>query len=135
MRGLAGSGFGRLSCQASEGPVELAIDAGVTRGMGSPLFSFQASAGIDNERVPADMRRITFSRANVAQYWLHGKNLGLVLYREREGGSDHAEITITVQAESADGSAYDGQYRAAVHDVATGGDPIELAGDVTCQVE
>jgi len=126
---------GGISCEASGGPVGLTIEAGVTRGMGGPLFSFEATANTGDDRVPADLRTVAFSPANVAQYWLDAEDLRLVLYREREGGADHAEITITIHAKPAEGGAYDGVYRAVVYDIAAGGGPIELAGDISCQVE
>lgn len=126
---------GGISCATDSGPMELAIQGGVTHGMGSPLFAFQATAGTSDKRVPPDFQRVEFAQPNVAQYWLDGQDLRLVLYREREGGTDHAEVTVVLRLLAGEEGAYEGEYRASIIDVAAGDEPVELAGPITCFVE
>ena len=137
----AGSGgafaSGGLSCEADDKNVALSIESGVTRGMGSPVFNFRAEAGLKLAKTPADMKTTAFEQANLAQYWLDGEDLRLVLYREREGDKPHGYVEITVltkaKGEQEEGT-YEGNYELTVFDGTGDGDPLQLEakGTVSC---
>ena len=140
----AGSGVaaasGGLSCEADDRTLTLSIESGVTRGMGSPVFNFRAEATLKLAKTPVDMKTTTFEQANLAQYWLDGKNLRLVLYREREGDKPHGYVEITVLTKAKgeeDEGAYEGTYELTVFDGTGDGDPLQLdaKGKVECFAE
>lgn len=128
---------GGLSCEARDRHASFQFDGGVTRGMGAPLFNFRGSVRIAAKAVAADLRKLSFGQQHVAQYWLDGENLRLVLYREREGSRPHGYVQITVLARAAgDEGGYKGSYALTVYD--TTGDKErthEAEGRVTCFVE
>lgn len=139
---LAASGGGALasggvSCEADDKNLTLSIESGVTRSMGSPVFNFRAEAALKLAKTPADMKTTAFEQANLAQYWLDGKDLRLVLYREREGDKPHGYVEITVLTKAKgeeDEGTYEGTYELTVFDGTGDGDPLMLdaKGKVSC---
>jgi hypothetical protein len=62
---------GGLSCDSEEdAPARIVIEAGMTRGMGSPIFSFKGSVTIADPAVAEDLRKLKFDQQHVPQYWL-----------------------------------------------------------------
>lgn len=130
---------GGLSCEAEDGSAKIAVESGVTRGMGSPVFNFRGSAEVSDKTIAEDLRTTTFTDEHLAQYWLDSEDLRLVLYREREGDKPHGyvEITVLTKAEGDEGS-YAGTYALTVFD-GTGDDPegktVKFEGKIGCFVE
>lgn len=133
------SASGGIDCGAKDKKVEFDLHAGVTRGMGSPIFSFQGKVDIKDESVAVDLRKTSFSMEHVAQYWIDGKDLRLLLYREREGDKPHGYVELVIYTKSAgDEIGYDGTYELMVYDgVGDNAEPKEtrLKGKVSCSVE
>ena len=131
---------GGLSCESDDAQAKIAIESGVTRGMGGPLFNFRGAVEIGDTSVAEDLGKTTLEKAHVAQYWLDGQDLRLVIYREREGDKPHGYVQITVLAQARDDEGpYDGIYELDVFD-ATGdltgeGKTIKLKGQMSCFVE
>lgn len=125
---------GGLSCAADDAGVLLSAEGGVTRGMGSALFSFSGSVELRDGDVEDDLRVTEFGREHVAQYWLDGDVLKLRLYREREASKPHGYVEAVI--ETGDGK---GRYFVNVYDMthAREGEAVtaSFAGDVTCMVE
>lgn len=136
--GPAGASGG-LSCGAKDEAVNLTIESGVTRGMGSPVFNFRGEIEISNKAISQDLRKMSFERDHLAQYWLDGEELRMVVYREREGDKPHGYVEVTVRTKSGDEGDYIGQYSVTVFDMtdATGGDgkTYNFTGRATCLVE
>ncbi|WP_442581484.1 hypothetical protein ACSBOB_05680 [Mesorhizobium sp. ASY16-5R] len=130
---------GGLSCEAEGGPARIAVESGVTRGMGSPVFNFRGSAVISDTAIAEDLRTTAFTGEYLAQYWFDGEDLRLVLYREREGDKPHGyvEITVLTRADGDEGG-YVGTYKLTAYD-GTGDDPegrtVKLDGKIGCFVE
>lgn len=132
---------GGLSCTADDGKVGFDIQAGVTRGMGGPVFSLAGELTIKGGDVAADLAKTKFERDNLAQYWLDGEELRLLLYKERaEGEFGSVELTVRTKAlgEEDEGS-YAGDYALQVFE-STGegsGDSrtTDFAGKVECTAE
>ena len=81
------------------GPVKISIESGMTHGMGFPVFNFRASSELDDAAIGEDLRKIAFERAHLPQYWYHGEDLNMVLYRERDTNVfGSVEITILTKA-------------------------------------
>lgn len=134
---------GGIHCSADGDGVTIDVGGGVTRGMGGPLFSFEGTLEIADKAVATDLGRTEFAREHVAQYWLDGEELRLLLYREREGDKPHGyvELTITTKARPGDDSEgfYDGSYTLSVFDMTNenGGEGVmvSLEGAVECSAE
>ncbi len=135
------SASGGLDCSA-EGDVTIEISGGVTHGMGGPLFSFEGRLEIAGGGIAADLGSMSFARNDVVQYWLDGKELRLLLYRERVGDQPfgYVELTIRtmVRGEDDEGN-YVGRYELNAFDMteANGGEGTTVVrdGDIACSVE
>jgi hypothetical protein len=130
---------GGISCEAEDGAAKIAVESGVTRGMGSPVFNFRGSAVISDKAIAEDLRTTAFTDDHLAQYWLDGEDLRLVLYREREGDKPHGYVEITVLTKAdGDEGGYAGTYELTAYD-GTGDDPegktVKLEGKIGCFVE
>lgn len=131
---------GGLSCHAEDGHVEIAINSGITRGMGSALFAFGADVEVKDQRVRPELRQMHFERDHVPQYWLEGGALMLRLYRETEGNEPHAFVQMLVRTQLDDNhEELRGDYAIQVYDTETVSHDqahvVELAGAITCFVE
>lgn len=131
---------GGLSCEVKDKNAQIAVSSGVTRGMGAPIFNFSGRIEIRGKSVPQDLRKTQFGDDHVAQYWLDGKELRLLLYRERDADRPHGyvQVTITTRARGDEGT-YDGRYSLAVYDTSGNasaeGKTVELSGKIGCFVE
>jgi hypothetical protein len=111
--------------------------------MGAALFSFEGTLAVAGPDVADDLAKTSFAREHVAQYWLDGEELRLLLYREREGDKPHGyvELTIRAKARAGDGGEgmYDGRYTLTVFDMTdeNGGEGVTISreGEVACSVE
>lgn len=130
---------GGLSCGAKDEAVKLTIESGVTRGMGSPVFDFRGEIEILDNAVAQDLRRMSFDKAHLAQYWLDGEELRLIVYREREADKPHGYVEVMVKTKSGDEGDYIGQYSVTVFDMADAaageGKTFNFSGRATCLVE
>jgi len=133
---------GGLSCDSEEdAPARILIEAGMTRGMGSPLFSFKGSVTIADTSVAEDLRKVEFEQQHVPQYWIDMTALKLRLYREREGDKPHGYVDIAIETQPRDSEegTYGGAYTLEVFDMTgdtTGeGKTLKLQGPMSCFVE
>lgn len=129
---------GGLNCTAEGGPGSVEVDAGVTRGMGGPIFSLTATANIMDESVAEDLRKTEFERQHIAQYWLDADDLRLLLYRERDGNGPFGSVELTILAKPVgDDISYEGTYALRIFDMTGGGEGKITAydGKIACSVE
>jgi hypothetical protein len=129
---------GGLSCTAEDGFAEIVVESGVTRGMGSPVFGFRATSVIRDDRVAGDLRGMAYEGEHLAQYWLDGEELRLLLYSERAEGA-HGYVEIEIRTRSDGEGLYSGRYALTAFDMTgdtTGeGRTVTGEGDVSCVVE
>ena len=129
---------GGLWCDTVGGPVKISIESGMTHGMGFPVFNFRASSEVDDAAIGEDLRKVAFERAHLPQYWYHGEDLNMVLYRERDTdvfGS--VEITILTKAVG-DDIEYNGTYSFTVYDAGGNngqGSTVTHTGKISCGTE
>jgi len=134
---------GGVHCSADGGGVTIEVGGGVTHGMGGPLFSFEGEVTVAGDGIAADLGKTAFAREHVAQYWLDGEDLRLLLYREREGDKPHGYVELTIQTKARPGDDgegyYDGRYDLAVFDANedNGGEglTVKREGEVACTAE
>lgn len=130
---------GGLDCMADDPKVAFMLHGGVTRGMGGPLFQFEGNLEIKDKTVAEDLRKLTFAREHVAQYWFDADDLRLGIYREREGDKVFGSVELVVKTvRGHDEGSMTGTYELSVFDgVADGADPKEtkFSGGVGCFTE
>ena len=134
---------GGVHCSADGGGVSFDVGGGVTHGMGGPLFSFEGEVAVTADDIAADLGKTGFAREHVAQYWLDGEDLRLLLYREREGDKPHGYVELTIETKARAGDdgegSYDGRYELTVFDMTNenGGEGVMVKreGDVVCSAE
>jgi len=134
---------GGINCSADAGGVTFDVGGDVTHGMGGPLFSFEGTVEIADKAVAADLGKTAFAREHVAQYWLDGEELRLLLYREREGDKPHGYVELTILTKARPGDEgegfYDGRYELTVFDMTdeNGGEGVTAKrdGEVACSAE
>ena len=137
---LTGSAFasGGISCMGDDEKAKFEVGGGVTHGMGGPLFNFEGTIEILDKSVADDLRKISVTREHVAQYWLDGQDLRLVIYRERAEG-DHGYVELTIRTQVSEEGVYGGQYELEVYETrgVTGpeGKTIEIKSTTSCFVE
>jgi len=133
---LASGGF---SCEAKDSAASFLLESGVTHGMGGPSFNFRGTIDITAKDVPDDLRKMSFAQENLAQYWLDGKELRLVVYREREADKPHGYVELTILTKTTEEGSTEGTYALSVYDVgpegSAEGKTVEAKGKVGCFVE
>lgn len=134
---------GSVHCSADGSGVTIDVGGGVTHGMGGPLFSFEGEVTVAGDGIAADLGKTAFAREHVAQYWLDGEELRLLLYREREGDKPHGYVELTIRTKARPGDDgegfYDGSYELTVFDMTNenGGEGVTVTrdGEVVCSAE
>lgn len=130
---------GGLSCESGDGPAKIEIEAGITRGLGSPVFSLTGSVEVKDNDVAADLRKMQFDKAHLAQYWLDGEDLRLLLYRERDAEGVFGSVELTVRAQPTDEEGtFAGTYELTISDMtgqASEAKTKAFKGELSCFVE
>ena len=135
------SASGGINCEAKDKAVSFEVSAGVSRGLGAAIFSFDGKVTIKDKKIASDLVNTKFERDHVAQYWLDGKELRLLLYREREGDKPHGYVELGIETKARPGDdgegVYDGSYTLSVFDTSKSGDGVTVTreGRVSCFVE
>jgi hypothetical protein len=133
---------GGINCEAKDKAVSIDVSAGVSRGMGAAIFSFDGTLEIDDPRVAPDLANTKFELDHVAQYWLDGEELRLRLYRERVGDKPHGYVELSIETKSRgdeDEGVYAGRYQLSTYDTVDE-NTVEAVtssyeGEVSCFVE
>ncbi len=137
------SASGGISCEAKDKAVSFDVSAGVSRGLGAAIFSFDGTVAILDKKIADDLATTKFERDHVAQYWLDGEELRLLLYREREGDKPHGYVELQVVTKARPGDdeegLYAGRYQLSTYDTVDENTVEALTssyeGDVSCFVE
>lgn len=131
------SASGGVWCDSDDGSARIEVRGGVTHGMGGPLFSFDGTVDARDESIPDDLRKTRFERSQVSQYWLDGKELRLLLYRERAADKAHGYVELTILTRAIDESSYEGRYELQVFDAdsSSEGKTWTYDGKISCGAE
>ena len=126
-----------LSCEAGDKAVNLALEAGLSRGLGDDFFSFKGELDILAPGVPKDFRKVAFENDHLTQRWLDNRNLKLRIYRERTG-EPHGYVDIVIEAwprKESDDIAFRGGYVLTIFDIpkaGADGKTTVLKGRIAC---
>ncbi|RAZ91655.1 hypothetical protein DPM33_08695 [Mesorhizobium hawassense] len=133
----AGFASGALWCSVDDPKVAFQLDAGVTRGLGGPTFNFRGDLEIKDRPAADSLRKTVFEDQNLAQYWLAGEDLRLLVYREHGAKDTYRSVELTIMTKAKDEGTYDGHYTLSVNDGTAGmsSDPVQFKGDVSCGAE
>ena len=128
---------GGLSCSAGDKGVTIELEGNVTRGMGGPLFGFNGTVTIKDAAVAEDLRTTRFDLVHVPQYWIDGKELRLLLYRERDADKPHGYVMVEIRTENPgepDEGMYEGTFSVSTFDGTGDGDPkmFDVEGKIEC---
>jgi hypothetical protein len=126
---------GGIWCNSEDGPVKIEVQAGVTHGMGSAVFDLRATAETDDKKVREDLRKSSFGKAELAQYWFRDGEIRMVLYRE-EATDPFGSVEVMIRAKADDGLSYSGDYTLTAYDN-SGGKGVEVVhkGEISCGAE
>lgn len=133
----AAHGSAGMSCETSDKAVKLALEVGISRGMGDTFFSFKGELDILTPTAPKDFRKLGLGRDNLTHHWLDHRNLKLRIYREREG-EPHGSIELVIEAwprKDADDFEFRGGYTLTMFDIPKAGaegKTTVLKGRVSC---
>lgn len=137
---LPAAASGGLECTIKDKSVRFTVNAGITSGMGRPTFNLKGELAIVDRAVAQDLRAVTFAADDRPQYWLDGKELRLVLYKERQGDKPFGSVELELRAKAAgDDGTFRGTYKLSTYDM-SGSDSGEgkattLRGKIACSVE
>lgn len=130
---------GGMSCSNEGGDATVEINAGITRGMGGPVFSLTGSAEVSAPDVAEDLRKTSFEREHMAQYWLDGEDFRMLLYRERPAEKEHGYVELELRAKAIpdEEGFYAGTYLLKTWDGTGSGEPKEktFEGKIACSGE
>ncbi|MCC2687925.1 MAG: hypothetical protein K0S21_728 [Rhizobiaceae bacterium] len=133
---------GAIGCGAEDHAASFDLAAGVTHGMGAPTFNFRGDLEILDETVAEDLRRLSFEDRHLAQYWLDGDELRLLVFREREAEAQYGSVELTIRTKARgeeDAGSYEGAYEIEVYDLGESGHgegkTLILTGEVSCFAE
>lgn len=129
---------GSFSCSADDKNVSLEADAAFSYGLGRPFNNFRSALEVKTPGTAPDLARIELDGLALTHHWLHGKELKLHLYREREGDV-HGSVELIVEARqsAAEETVYSGRYRLIVFEGGAGGGKGRehtYKGKVACSV-
>ena len=132
-----GFASGALWCSVDDHQVAFQLDAGVTRGLGGPTFNFRGDLEIKVRKAGDSLRKTVFEDSNLAQYWLDGEEMRLLVYREHEAAETYRSVELTILTKAKDEGTYDGRYTLSVYDGSAGAssDPVVFKGEVSCGAE
>jgi len=131
---------GAFSCEAADKAVKFSTSAGLSRG-GGMFLNMSAQLQIRDGAVPQDLRKLELAGEDITQRWLHGRELKLRFYRERDNKLPHGYVDLLIEARESkeDESKYRGSYRLSIYSLKTeqdsDGQRTTLRGKVDCFVE
>jgi hypothetical protein len=124
-----------LACSAEDKAVRFSADAVVSRGLGEQVPQFSGQIELLVQGVPEDFRKLSLSLEHLTQRWLHGGEVKLRIYREREGEPHGSvELVIATRQSRKDETEYRGRYELAVTTVGQdlAAKTLKARGRATC---
>jgi hypothetical protein len=133
--GPAAHASGGLWCTIDDEHLAMTVESGVTHGLGSPLFNFQASAELKGDGIAADFRNLSLDD-KLVHHWLDSDETRLSFYAERaDGDFGSVEIVIETMGDAEEGDL-PGTYQLSYFEAARQKDDddgyLRFEGKVSC---
>jgi hypothetical protein len=134
---MPASASGGFECTASDKSVRFRVYASVTSGMGNPTYDLDGKLEIFDKSVAQDLRNMTFGSADRPQYWLDGKDLLLILYKERQGDKPFGSVELELRAKrTTEEGKFRGTYKLSTEDLTGNVEGAKTrSGKMSCIVE
>jgi len=128
-----------LNCSAEDKSIRFSADAVLSRGAGEGFVSFRGELTVLVKAAPDDFRTVKFESEHLTQRWLHGNELKLRIYRERDGQGPFGYLDLVLNTRGAgDEINYRGTYALTIYhlpsDASSEGKTVKARGRVSCSI-
>lgn len=103
---------GSLDCSIDDKAVSMSVEGIFSHGLGEALMSLNGTLELRGAGAPDALRKAEIERSHAVQYWLHGQELRLRLYGEKDAGGVNSsfDLAITTRSKSKDAPEFSGTY-------------------------
>ncbi|MFL4974575.1 MAG: hypothetical protein ACJ8DT_12930 [Microvirga sp.] len=98
-----------LSCSADDKSLRFSAEAIVSHGVGETVAQFAGELEVRLREAPPGLRKLPLALEHLTQRWLHGREVKLRLFREREGDGS-VELVVETRRAANDETAFSGSY-------------------------
>jgi hypothetical protein len=100
-----------LSCSADDKSLRFSAEGIVSHGVGETVAQFAGELEVRLKEAPPGMRKLPLALEHLTQRWLHGREVKLRLFREREGeGQGSVELVVETRRAANDETEFSGSY-------------------------
>ena len=129
---------GGFSCTVEDKALKASVEGAYSRGVGEGVINFGGRIEVLAKAAPEDFRSIELEREHLTQTWIHGRDLKLRMYRERQGSAPHGYVDLVVETRQSpkDELEYAGTFALTVFHVVSEkdseGKTFTVRGKATC---
>ena len=98
-----------LSCSADDKSLRFSAEAIVSHGVGETVAQFAGELEVRLKEAPPGLRKLPLALEHLTQRWLHGREVKLRLFREREGDGS-VELVVETRRAANDETEFSGRY-------------------------
>jgi len=100
-----------LSCSADDKSLRFSAEGIVSHGVGEGVAQFTGELEVRLKEAPPGLRKLPLALEHLTQRWLHGREVKLRLFREREGeGQGSVELVVETRQATKDETEFSGSY-------------------------
>ena len=100
-----------LSCSADDKSLRFSAEGIVSHGVGETVAQFAGELEVRLKEAPPGLRKLPLALEHLTQRWLHGREVKLRLFREREGeGQGSVELVVETRRAANDETEFSGSY-------------------------
>ncbi|MFL5233011.1 MAG: hypothetical protein ACJ8DM_08815 [Microvirga sp.] len=128
-----------LSCSADDRSLRFSAEGIVSHGVGETVAQFAGELEVRLREAPPGLRKLPLALEHLTQRWLHGREVKLRLFRERDGeGQGSVELVVETRRAANDETAFSGSCVLTVsgEDAAPGAPArtLKARGRVSCSL-
>ncbi len=128
-----------LSCSADDRSLRFSAEGIVSHGVGETVAQFTGELEVRLREAPPGLRKLPLALEHLTQRWLHGREVKLRLFRERDGeGQGSVELVVETRRAANDETAFSGSCVLTVsgEDAAPGAPArtLKARGRVSCSL-
>ena len=99
-----------LSCSADDKSLRFSAEGIVSHGVGETVAQFAGELEVRLKDAPPGLRKLPLALEHLTQRWLHGREVKLRLFREREEGHGSVELIVETRRAGKDETEFSGSY-------------------------